>query len=303
VDADEPDLADAEPVDSPTALTRFRDPGVPVTIDDLASLRGGAIEVLDARIVILETARKRGIRMTVPEDWVLFKSPDGRVTGYLQDCGCERARDVLSVEVFNVREPQKIMAADGQSFVYVQRADGRSRLTLQVVENMEGGRSSTEEFCKGATGAVLELLVRKAARANLDGNVARELMGLKNVPLADLVAAWEGTTKSADNCRRGRGFGTQDERLGGTNAAEPDVEPPTCPHCAPVNGSPVRLKYRPAKGNRAAFYGCPNFEKHPQQKVIIDAAKWAADHKKPAGTTAEENNKLDAELAAKEGTR
>jgi hypothetical protein len=279
-----PDL-DGEETAAPTALA-LRDPRVPVTLSDLAALRGAAIEVLDARVLILETARKRAIRMTHPEDWVLFKSPDERVTAYLQDAGCDRVRDILGVEIFGLSVPEKIPSADGGSFTYIIRGDGRSRLTLQVVEAMEGGRSSGDDFCKGKTGADLELTVRKAARANLDGNITRELTGLKSIPIAELMGAWLGTTKSVEHCRKGRGFGTQNERHGGTRESDPDVEAPTCPHCPPVNGQAVRLKYRPAKGDRKAFYGCQNFEKHADKKVIIDAAKWVSDQAARAAAVA-----------------
>jgi hypothetical protein len=116
----------------------------------------------------------------------------------------------------------------------------------------------------------LELAVRKAARANLDGNITRELAGLKSVPLADLIEAWTGTKKSIDGCRRGRGFGTRDERVGGRSEKAPNLDPPICPHCN------TRGLYRPAKGDRGAFYGCPNYAKHPDKKFIVDAAAWAA---------------------------
>ena len=264
---------------------RLRHPAVPATINELASLRGEAIEVLDARILILETARMRAIRMTHPEDWVLFKAPDDRITGYLQDAGCDRVRDITGIEIFGISEPERLAAADGKSFMYLIRGSGRSRMTLQVVEEMEGGRESTDDFCRGREGAGLELAVRKAARANLDGNITRELAGLKTVPLEELQKAWEGTGKRWEHCRRGRGFGTRDERHGATRANEPDVEPPTCPHC-PVDAKtgPVKLKYRPAKDNRKAFYGCANYEKHPNQKVFIDAEKWVSDQQAKTAT-------------------
>jgi hypothetical protein len=268
----EPDLDD---VAAATSIA-LRHPSVPVNIHDLAALKGEALEVLEARLLILETARRRAIRLTHPEDWVLFKAPDERITGYLQDSGCDRVRDVIGVEVFDVGTPERIASADGKSFMYVIRGNGRSRMTMQTVENMEGGRQSTDDFCKDKTGAQLELTVRKAARANLDGNITRELTGLKAVPLEELVESWKGTSKNWEHCRKGRGFGSRDERLGATREGDPDVAPPTCPHCPPVNGRPVSLKYRPARGDRKAFYGCPNFEKHPQQKVIIDAADWVA---------------------------
>lgn len=270
-----PEVLDPE-IDDPdsesSGLARFRHPAIPITVNELATLKGEAIEILEARIQILDTARMRGIRMTHPEDWVLFKSPDDRITGYLQDAGCDRLRDITGIEVFNVSTPERVVAADGQSYMYLVRGSGRSRLTLQVVEEMEGGRESTEDFCKDKKGAAQELAVRKAARANLDGNITRELAGLKTVPLDELKKAWEGTNKNWENCRRGRGFGSRDERLGGRAEAVPDVDPPVCPHC---NTPGV---YRQAKGTRGAFYGCKNYEKHADKKFLVDAAKWIADH-------------------------
>lgn len=257
-------------------VRRVRHPNVPVTVNDLAALKGEAIEVLDARIQILEVARKRAIRMTSPEDWVLFKAKDDRITGYLQDAGCDRIRDITGIEVYNVTEPERIMSADGQSFMYVIRGDGRSRLTMQVVEQMEGGRMSTDDFCKDKTGIALELVVRKAARANLDGNIVRELAGLKSVPLEELIAGWEGTNKKAEHCRKGRGFGTQDERHGAAREGEPDVEPPTCKYCEP-SGS-VKMVYR--KSDRGDFYGCPNYKSHPNQKYTVDVKKWVGEQEK-----------------------
>lgn len=280
--SNEPEVLDPEVPDDTLPVVRLRHPAVPVNIDELAALKGAAIEVIDARIQILETARFRAIRMTHPEDWVLFKSPDDRITAYLQDAGCERVRDILGIEVFDIISPQKVVAPDGKSFGYIITGRGRSRLTLQEVEAMEGGRESTDDFCKDLSGVKQDLRVRQAARANLDGNVVRELAGLKNVPLEELLRAWEGTGKKAEHCRKGRGFGTRDERLGAIRESEPQVEPPTCPHCPPVNGMPVKLKYRAAKGDRKAFFGCPNFESHPNRKVIVDAAQWIAKQQQAA---------------------
>jgi len=291
-------------VDEPTSeeiglVRRLRQPGIPVTMNELAARKGEAIEILEARIQILETARKRGIRMTSPEDWVLFKSPDDRITGYLQDAGCDRIRDITGIEVFAVSEPVRIAAADGQSFIYIVKGSGRSKLTMQIVEEMEGGRGSTDDFCKDKTGAQLELTVRKAARANLDGNITRELAGLKSVPLEELQAAWEGTTKKWDHCRRGRGFGTRDERLGATREGEPDVEPPKCPHCQPPHT--VKLKYRAKTDKRAAFYGCPNWEKPGHARITIDAAKWVAERRAEAAAAGEKTQTTAAPEAREPG--
>ena len=287
--------------DPPADLLALRDPRTGATLDQLSTHRQVAHEILDARITILETARKRAIRITYPSDWNLYKDREGVVIGYLCDAGCERVRDILGIEVFNVSRPERVTSPDG-GFLWLQTADGRSKFTTQVVENMEGGRSSTEDFCRGVTGPALDLLVRKATRANLDGNIARELMGMKSVPLQELQDAWSGTNKDWNQCRKARGFGSQEERLGAAKADTPDVPPPTCPVCKDAQGNPLPLEYRAAKGNRAAFYGCRFYSKHEQTKVIVDAAKWAGQAKTPPPPVdlVEDAKRQDAELAARE---
>lgn len=276
-------VIDADP-ESPRDAIALRRPDIPVTLSELAARKGEAIEIIEARVLILETLRKASIRATSPADWLLFKSPDeqgGQITGYLQDCGADRVRDLYGIEVFEVGVPEKVVGVDPKIFHYIIKGSGRCKLTGQILETVEGGRSSTDDFCKGKDGLDLELSVRKAARANLDGNITRELAGLKSVPIADLVAAWEGTSKRVEECRKGRGFGTRDERVGGASAKAPDVDPPVCTFCKP----PSRGVYRPAKDNRKAFYGCPNYQKHPSDKFIIDAETWVADQKRKAETT------------------
>jgi hypothetical protein len=265
------------------ALT-LRRPDIPVTLSELAALKGEALEVVNARVQVLETLRKAAIRMTSPEDWLLFKSPDdqgGQIVGYLQDAGADRVRDLYGIEIYGVSRPEKVAGGDPQTFHYLITGSGRCKLTRQVVEEMEGGRSSTDDFCKGKTGADLELAVRKAARANLDGGITRELAGMKSVPLADLQEAWTGTKKRIEQCRQGRGFGTRDERVGGRSEKAPDVDPPVCPHC----GS--KGVYRPAKNNRSAFYGCPNYGKHPDQRFIVNATDWERQQREKNGAPAE----------------
>jgi len=286
------EIDDAPP---PSALA-LRRPDIPVTLSELAALKGEAVEIIEARVQVLETLRKASIRATSPEDWLLFKSPEeqgGQVVGYLQDCGADRVRDLYGIEIFEVSKPEKIVGNDPTVFHYVISASGRCKLTRQIVEQMEGGRSSTDDFCKGKSGAELELLVRKAARANLDGNITRELAGMKSVPVDDLEAAWTGTKKLVAHCRRGRGFGTRDERVGGRSEKAPDIDPPICPHCKTPG------VYRPAKGDRAAFYGCANYDKHKDKKFIVDAARWAAE-KKAAPASASAPAKATTELHADE---
>jgi len=254
--------------DAPPTTLMLRSPEVPTTLGQLAALKGEAIEIIEARVQVIATLRTASIRATHPEDWLLFKSPDERVIGYLQDAGCDRVRDLWGIEVYDISRPEKVAGAEPAVFHYLITGSGRCKLTRQTVEAMEGGRSSTDDFCRGKTGADLELAVRKAARANLDGNVTRELAGMKSVPLDEIELAWAATNKKIAHCRQGRGFGTGDERVGATRAGVPDVPPPICPHCH------TKGVYRPAKNNRGAFYGCPQYATHPDQKFIIDAAKW-----------------------------
>jgi hypothetical protein len=259
--------------DPPVDTLALRRPDVPVTLVDLAALKGEAVAIIEARIQVVDTLRRASIRATSPADWLLFKSPDeqgGQVVGYLQDCGADRVRDLWGIEIFDVRQPEKVVGNDPTIFHYLIRGSGRCKLTKQILEEVEGGRSSTDDFCKGKTGLDLELAVRKAARANLDGNITRELAGMKSVPLEAIAEAWEGTKKRVEECRRGRGFGSRDERVGGRSEKAPDVDPPVCPHCKTPG------VYRPAKGDRKAFYGCPNYEKHRDKKFIVDATEWAA---------------------------
>lgn len=265
---DDDDRTDpAEPIDT-LALRR---PDVPVTLVDLAALKGEAVAIIEARIQVVDTLRRASIRATSPADWLLFKSPEeqgGQIVGYLQDCGADRVRDLWGIEIFDVSTPEKVVANDPAIFHYLIRGSGRCKLTKQILEEVEGGRSSTDDFCKGKTGLDLELAVRKAARANLDGNITRELAGMKSVPLEAIAAAWEGTKKRVEECRKGRGFGTHDERLGARSEKAPDVEPPVCPHCG------AKGVYRPGKGDRKAFYGCARWDSHKDKKWIVDAAEW-----------------------------
>jgi hypothetical protein len=240
----------------------LRRPDVPTTLADLAARKADGIEIIEARGAVLATARKIGLRLTGPPDWVLFRAPTehgGQVVGYLQDAGADRVRDVTGIEIFDVSVPEKVVGAEPGQFHYIVRGSGRCKLT--------------DDFVRGKTGIELELLIRKAARANLDGNLVRELAGMKAVPVEDLEAAWVGTHKKVDQCRKGRGFGTAAERLGARKETAPNIDPPICPHCKTPG------KYRPAKGDRGAFWGCENWDKHRDQKWTVDAEEWLGTHR------------------------
>jgi hypothetical protein len=229
-------VVDGEIVEQ-TALD-IRHPAAPATLEQIAALGDGANEIVRARIRVLQTLRRASIQATNPEDWLLFHAVDKRTgqertIAFLQDCGCDRVASLWGIEVFGIEKPERIMANDGTpNFMYLIRGSGRCSITGQTVEQMEGGRSSSDDFCKDKSGTALELATRKAARANLDGNIVRELTGLKSVPLTELQAAWEGSSKSWERCVKARGYGSaQGQGTVETSKVDTSVPVPNCPVC------------------------------------------------------------------------
>jgi hypothetical protein len=88
-------------------------------------MKSEALEVIEARIQVLDTLRKAAIRATSPEDWLLFKAKDGSITGYLQDCGCDRVRDLYGIEVYDISVPTKIPGTEPGQFHYLISGSGR----------------------------------------------------------------------------------------------------------------------------------------------------------------------------------
>lgn len=222
-------------------------------VDDLSMMsREKSRDVISARIEILNTLRRASIKITNPEDWLLFRSPDGRVTAYLQDCGCERIRPLWGIDI-TPTNTDRIGMDDGQ-FLYVITGNGLSHVTKKTAIGIEGSRSSTDDFISGKLGAQRELAVRKAARANLDGSIVRELTGLSIVPIEELQDAWNNTNKKTDNCRLGRGFGSQTERHGAVKTAGEYGEAPKCPGCGST------MKFFAGRDGREPFWGCPDYK-------------------------------------------
>jgi len=233
-------------------------PGREVGLAELAARKGEGLAIIEARAKILETLRKAAIRATSPEDWLLFRDKVGAVIGYLQDCGCDRVRDLYGIEVQNVGRPEKVSGEDGESFTYLIMGGGYCGITHQTVESIEGGRSSNDDFVRDKHGVELELAVRKAARANLDGNITRELAGLKSVPLGELNEAWKDSNKTSADCRLGRGFGSGAERQGAdvqTGAGVTQSKAPKCPKC----GGPMKF-VKAKEGKYEAFWSCAKYQ-------------------------------------------
>jgi hypothetical protein len=275
-------MANADPVrdedleDPQADAIALRHPAIPVTLSHLSTLKvGEAIEIIQARAQIIKTAYHESIALAPEAHFTLYRTPDGIVTAYLEDAGCQLgAKKIFGITSFDVGTPEKVMGDLPGEFHILITGSGRSSLTGETIERIEGGRSSTEDFCRGLTGVALELKVRKAARANLEGNITRRLAGLNRIPVEALQRAGKDPAK----CAKGRGFGSRDERLGATRAGVPEVPAPICAVCKTPG------VFRPGRDGRGGFYGCPNYTKHPDRKWTVDADRWVAEQaaKQPA---------------------
>lgn len=238
---------EGEVVDQETGLAQR---SIPVTIDQLANAEDGLV-VLERGIQIIKTLRAASIALTMPQDWVLFKADD-RITGFLQDAGCERIFDLWGIEQYDLSDPYRTDDKETGHFSISIDGAAFSKRTGNHVEKVTGVRYSFEEFIarRRLPALQIEPEVRKAARRNLDGTHCRELAGLKSVPVEELDQVWSTagmTWKSSKFCAKGRGFGTQAERQGANVQQADDLKPgeePVCDGCERT-GKPSKMKFVP----------------------------------------------------------
>ncbi len=275
-----PNVMTGDIVPPDTSLVRVQS----TTIEDLSNDEQG-LQKIERGIAIMKTLRNASIALTFPHDWVLFKADD-RITGFLQETGCQRIKDLWGIEVYDLGDWIRAEDMETKDFSWSISGTGISKRTGQIITGVTGTRYSYEDFIvkRKLRNLQIETEVKKAARANLDGNIARELAGMKSVPMEELDGVWKtagmGEYKTSKLCPRGRGFGTADERAGGSSDKNGGVDVqdiPFCLYCEP----PERLVFRAEK----QFWGCRNYGKHPDQKMIIqhkDLLKQIEDRKKVA---------------------
>ena len=241
-----------------------------VTLESLAQLRPG--DYLQNLGDLTQALRKVSIMQTEPEDWVLFRRPgqdgeEGRVTAYLQDAGCQRIMGMWKIEVMPSQgrmdfEREQIAIEGTEDFAWVTRGNGICKLWAepQTLYNIEGVRRSDEDFVKYKKGIQKSIEVRKASFANLNGSIVRRLTGLGGVAVRLLDEVWklEGRGKTSANCARGKGYGTQAERLGEARDVEYG-DPPKCPTC--------QRKMVLRHGKKGPFWGCPGYPKCEQKPI------------------------------------
>lgn len=269
----------------------IRRPDVPITVEELSALGLEASKkIIAAREQIIETLRAASIRQTHPSDWVLNKDRDGRVVAYLEDKGCQRLMDLWGIEVQRVTEPQKTNAEDGKSFAYTVVGDGYCKVTRRTVDNVEGTRYSTEMYAQEKPeGIQRDVAVRKAARANLEGRIVRNLAGLNGVPLEELVQV-SGDKDFERKATRGHGYGTAGERRGvESDHGLAPADFPKCDACLDLKPpKTTTMVYKKEMGpKKEPGWFCPNWKAHESMKSYVNHAQYVEQLAKEKASKAE----------------
>jgi len=250
------------------------------TVTQLARRGTEGKAIIKAREEIVDTAVRASIRLTHPQDWVLFKDKNtGRVTAYLQESGCRRIDRIWGIQVTPKPGYEKI--EEGGEFTITVSGDAYCKLTDTWINDIDGTRSSEEKFAEQASSPLKKVkLVHQAAKANLCGNAIRRLSGLQSIPEAFLNECWKGTNKTSKDCSLGRGFGSQQERQGTdvrSEHAPANIQPPICDSCG------ASLKYVPggknANGKWEAYWKCAQYawdskERKGNGHSRVMAAEW-----------------------------
>lgn len=267
----------------PPDAVELRKPSIPTTINELAALdEKKGLAIIEARSEILNALRVAAIKLTMPNDYVLFKTDEGRISAFLSDSGCDRVKKLFGIQISNLGPMDRIEAKDG-TFAYRITADGACGVTGESVFGMEGVRYSDERYALDKPdGIQREVAVQKAARANLDGGITRELAGLKSIPLEELERAWEGSWKKTEMCPRGRGFGSKAERQGAA-VQQSEIPPEFQPKCEVCHET---MKHIPA-GKTAqgkpysAFWACSKSRDHKpnvtHEQALAEAKRMQAE--------------------------
>ena len=267
-------VIDPEVIHEETAIARN---SMPLTVAELATIpddRG--LQIIQARYEIIDMLQRRSIALTYPQDWVLFKSQEGVITAFLQESGCRRICHIWEIEIDPKDEWEKIKDDETGDYAYKCFGNGFCSFAKMTVKNVEGVRYSNEKYCKDLPKLQQEVRVKQAAKANRDGNIIRNLTGLKSVAFEMLEDVWKGTGKTTDKCSLGKGYGSRDERRGAEvhDQAPKDATPPICDICG------KNMKYLAATDRYKAFWSCPDKKKGPDGKYnnhgSVEADKWEA---------------------------
>lgn len=193
----------------------------PVTLDSLTVIDSSrVIALVESRAKALESMRRAGIKLTHPQDWVLFKGRDGRVTASLKRSGAQKVAKLWGIS-FHPRSAvevstskQKVMKwVNGEKTSVVDDVttaeiygDAVCSVTGETVEGLRAYRRTDEEFVGRGT---IDDLKQAAHTAGLTKAV-RILAAFSSVPIDELADAWGKAPKYVEeNAVLGAGYSKQ----------------------------------------------------------------------------------------------
>lgn len=205
-------------------------------VERLQQMENGAV-IFAKRAEMLDVCHTAAIRRTRPEDWILFRDRQGTESAMLSASGADLVAELYGIVVQNIRPmndrgefaPERIKREHGDAYGYRAWFDAFSRFNGRSIQGQECTRWSDEDFTGRSVSAAGALTLKPSeAIAALDSDLrasvqrliltkaVRILCGMTRVPIADLRAAWQGTEKAVDKCKKGSGYGSGSERAADT---------------------------------------------------------------------------------------
>lgn len=195
--------------------------------------------IFERRSKLIETCYLVAIGRTRPQDWILFKDPQGNVHAMLAASGAQLVAEVYGVRLSNVRprddrglfDPERVEYTPGV-FGFRGACDAYSRINGRE-QMIEMTRRSDEDFTgrtvdgdgrfthdKDKRAGAFEGDLRSSVLTGLLTKAVRILCGMTRVPVSDLERAWGNSGKKVEQCRKGHGFGTSADRNAGAVTTE-----------------------------------------------------------------------------------
>lgn len=209
--------------------------------DDTVASR--SLEDFQASLTQHQNRVQASIKLTYPEDWVVYETKDGKKLCYLQDDGCERVEPIWQIEFDKLDiakdvldETIELSDKDVHRAFTVQMS-GRCRVTGARRDEL-GFRSTGDGFFEKqwldarhepATRARLAANVRKSAMVNAKGRIVRGLTGLASVPIDVL-------TQHGLDTKRCRGIRFESGTQGGSGDMPSTPQIKACAAAAALKG-------------------------------------------------------------------
>lgn len=201
-------------------------PATPRTEEKPTTVSSIAATDVEQAIRVATLLQEASIKLTYPEDWVMFKTRDGAEVCFLQDVGCERVRPLWGVSFDKVDLRQDFdeeLLDDGHLYVSAATS-AHCAVTGEYVQEI-GSRSSVGFFEKAWQSAAEKPVerknvasnIRKAAMANARGRVLRTIMGMSQVPR-------ERLRECGLDVRKIRGVEMQEGTRGGSGSYASDAQ-------------------------------------------------------------------------------